>query len=90
MLKGAGSLVGEPDRPPGLCSFGNPGLAVAGMGDVLTGVVAGLAAQLNNLPLAARLGVLVHALAGDDAAREGQRGMTATDLLAPLRRLVNP
>ena len=90
VLKGAGSLVGEPEQPPGLCSFGNPGMAVAGMGDVLTGVVAGLAAQLNNLPLAARLGVLAHALAGDDAAREGQRGMTATDLLAPLRRLVNP
>jgi NAD(P)H-hydrate epimerase len=65
-------------------------MAVAGMGDILTGVVAGLAAQLGDLPAAARLGVLAHALAGDDAARDGQRGLMATDLLNPLRRLLNP
>jgi NAD(P)H-hydrate epimerase len=90
VLKGAGSLVGGPGEPPRLCGFGNPGMAVAGMGDILTGVVAGLAAQLGDLPAAARLGVLAHALAGDDAARNGQRGLMATDLLRPLRRLLNP
>jgi NAD(P)H-hydrate epimerase len=90
VLKGAGSLVGSPGRPPWLCGFGNPGMAVAGMGDILTGVVAGLAAQLGDLGAAARLGVLAHALAGDDAARAGARGLMASDLLEPLRRLVNP
>jgi hydroxyethylthiazole kinase-like uncharacterized protein yjeF len=90
VLKGAGSLVGAPGGPPWLCGFGNPGMAVAGMGDILTGVIAGLAAQLGDLPLAGRLGVLAHALAGDDAAGAGQRGMVASDLLEPLRRLVNP
>ncbi len=52
-----------------ICERGNPGMATAGMGDVLTGVIAGLLAQSGDSARAARLGVLVHALAGDSAAR---------------------
>jgi len=62
---------------------------------VLTGVIAGLDAQLRDSALAARLGVLVHSLAGDSAARSargsgGQRGLIASDVIAELRGWVNP
>ena len=60
------------------------------MGDVLTGVIAGIAAQCQQLPVAARAGVYVHAQAGDLAARRGERGMTAGDVVAELRACVNP
>jgi NAD(P)H-hydrate repair Nnr-like enzyme with NAD(P)H-hydrate dehydratase domain len=60
------------------------------MGDVLTGIVAALAAQGTELPLAAAAGVGVHARAGDRAAAAGERGLIASDLLAELRAVVNP
>jgi ADP-dependent NAD(P)H-hydrate dehydratase / NAD(P)H-hydrate epimerase len=90
VLKGAGSLV---DAGPGhgwICDRGNPGMATAGMGDVLTGVIAGIAAQCENLALAARAGVLVHAEAGDRAAVDGERGLIASDVISELRACVNP
>ena len=62
-------------------------MATAGMGDVLTGVIAGLRAQLADSALAARIGVLVHALAGDSAARGGQRGLIASDVIGGAARL---
>lgn len=90
VLKGAGSLILGPDSPPAICQAGNPGMASAGMGDILSGVIGGLLAQGLQLTVAAKLGVLVHAMAGDLAAKEGgERGMIATDLLPFLRRLVN-
>ena len=90
VLKGAGTLVVSDERVPAICDRGNPGMASAGMGDVLTGVIAGIVAQKAELPAAARVGVLVHALAGDMAARRGERGLLATDLLAYLPTCVNP
>ncbi len=89
ILKGAGTLVAAEGAPVHVCTAGNPGMASAGMGDVLTGVIAGLAAQGMNLPDAARLGVYLHAQAADEAARQGERGLLASDLFAPLRKLVN-
>lgn len=89
VLKGSGSLIGAPDETTAVCTAGNPGMAAPGMGDVLTGVIAALAAQGLGLPDAARMGVYVHASAGDLAARQGERGMVARDLMEPLRRLVN-
>lgn len=92
VLKGAGTLVASGDGTPEIhiCDRGNPGMATAGMGDVLTGVIAGLRAQIDNSALAARVAVLVHALAGDSAARGGQRGLIASDVIAELRGWVNP
>jgi NAD(P)H-hydrate epimerase len=90
VLKGAGSLVRSSEGGCWLCDRGNPGMAVGGMGDVLTGAIAGIAAQCGDLPLAARVGVFVHARAGDLAARRGERGLIAGDLLDQLRACVNP
>jgi len=90
VLKGAGSLVCGSGASLWLCDRGNPGMASAGMGDVLTGVIAGLAAQCGDLERAACAGVLVHALAADDAASAGERGLIAGDLLAALRPWLNP
>src|SRR6185437_12982259 len=73
VLKGAGTLVGAAGRTPGLCERGNPGMETAGTGDVLTGAIAGILAQCQDAWAAARVGVLVHAMAGDAAARGGQR-----------------
>lgn len=89
VLKGAGTLVGAPDRTPALCERGNPGMATAGMGDVLTGTIAGILAQCRDAWLAARVGVLVHAMAGDAAARTGERGLLAGDVARELRTCVN-
>jgi hydroxyethylthiazole kinase-like uncharacterized protein yjeF len=90
VLKGAGSIVQVGQGTPALCERGNPGMAVAGMGDVLTGVIAGIAAQCGDLALAARAGVFVHAQAGDLAARRGERGMLAGDVIRQVRACVNP
>jgi NAD(P)H-hydrate epimerase len=90
VLKGAGTLVIEPGHLPSICDQGNPGMASPGMGDVLTGVISGIAAQTSELAEAARAGVLVHAMAGDMAARRGERGMLASDLFTYLPTCVNP
>jgi hydroxyethylthiazole kinase-like uncharacterized protein yjeF len=100
VLKGSGTLVHSTRQPVGVCAAGNPGMASGGMGDVLTGVIAGLLAQLSTksqveaarqLAVTARLGVCLHAEAADDAARsEGERGMLASDLMPWLRAAANP
>jgi ADP-dependent NAD(P)H-hydrate dehydratase / NAD(P)H-hydrate epimerase len=93
VLKGAGTLLASgagADLQVFICERGNPGMATAGMGDVLTGVIAGLRAQVPDSAGAARIGVLVHALAGDCAAQGGQRGLIASDVIAELRGWVNP
>lgn len=89
VLKGAGTLVGARGRIPGLCERGNPGMATAGMGDVLTGATAGVLAQCGDPWTAARVAVLVHAMAGDVAARGGERGLLASDVARELRTAVN-
>ncbi|MBV9698082.1 MAG: NAD(P)H-hydrate dehydratase [Gammaproteobacteria bacterium] len=89
VLKGAGTLVGTTGRIPGVCERGNPGMATAGTGDVLTGAIAGVLAQSHDPWAAARVGVLVHALAGDAAARSGERGVLASDLTRELHNCIN-
>jgi hydroxyethylthiazole kinase-like uncharacterized protein yjeF len=73
VLKGAHSLVATPDadQPPWVCDHGNPGMATGGMGDVLAGVIGSLLVQTRELTTSVRAGVLLHAMAGDAAAREG-------------------
>jgi NAD(P)H-hydrate epimerase len=91
VLKGAGTIVAAPQYRPRVITQGNPGMAVGGMGDLLTGVIAALRAQGLSAFDAASCGALLHALAGDDAAREGgERGLLPSDLLPHLRRRANP
>jgi hydroxyethylthiazole kinase-like uncharacterized protein yjeF len=89
VLKGSGTLIADPDGCLDVCPWGNPGMASGGMGDLLTGVVAALLAQGCTAWHAACLGVGLHARAGDLAAEQGERGLLASDLLGPLRRLGN-
>jgi NAD(P)H-hydrate epimerase len=90
VLKGACSLVAGPSGGAWVCEAGNPGMATAGMGDVLTGIIAGLAAQGLGLERSAVAGVRIHAEAGDLAAARGMRGLIASDLMEALRTCVNP
>ncbi len=101
VLKGHGTLVTGAGQSPWLITSGNPGMATAGMGDVLSGVIAGLLAQLPAQAHAAAgaglrvadvvaAAAFIHGAAGDSAARGGQRGMVASDLLRELRTWLNP
>lgn len=89
VLKGAASIVLAPQGVPAIAMAGNPGMATAGMGDVLTGIIAGIAAQSRDLARSARVGVLAHAMAGDQAAVAGERGLIASDLFEHVRACLN-
>ncbi len=90
VLKGCGTLVVDAEQSTAICSAGNPGMASGGMGDVLSGVLGGLKAQGLALADAARVGVCLHSVAADEAAKQGERGMLAGDLMPVLRSLANP
>ncbi|MBX3100932.1 MAG: NAD(P)H-hydrate dehydratase [Bacteroidetes bacterium] len=78
VLKGAGTLIAAPNGTAYICTAGNAGMATAGAGDVLSGVVAGLMAQGYNSLKAAAMGVYLHASAGDCLTAElGPEGVTA-------------
>ena len=82
VLKGHRTVVANVDGEVYVNETGNPGMASGGMGDVLTGLIAGLLGQKLALFDAARLGVYLHGLAGDLAAADrGQVGLIASDLL---------
>lgn len=86
VLKGHNTLVAEPGGRLRVCMGGNPGMATAGTGDVLTGLIVGLLARGLGTEDAATLGVYHHALAGDAAAyAHGQESLIATDLFSTLR-----
>lgn len=90
VLKGCGSIVDVGSSECYICTAGNPGMATAGMGDVLSGVIGALLAQGVALDDASKLGVWLHARAADEAiASLGERGLIASDLMPYLRRLVN-
>jgi len=91
VLKGCGTVVSRPDGLYGICPLGNPGMATAGTGDVLAGVIAAMLAQGLSAWDSATLGVLAHAWAGDLAAEQiGERGMIASDIIARLPAVLNP
>jgi NAD(P)H-hydrate epimerase len=90
ILKGCGTLIKAPTTCPQVCCEGNPGMASGGMGDVLTGVIAGLLAQQIPLGPAAALGVALHAAAADRVALAGTRGMLARDVISALPAQINP
>ncbi len=98
VLKGPGTLVAEVTSGDscasapylGLCMHGNPAMATAGMGDVLSGVIGGFLAQGLSPADAARIGVCLHSAAADQwVAAEGERGLLATDLVAVMRQMLN-
>jgi len=88
LLKGAGSLVVARGRVA-VSPYGNPGMASGGMGDLLSGLVGSLLAQGSSLVAAAEVATALHGKAGDLAAKQGERGMIASDLLPWVRALVN-
>lgn len=82
LLKGAPTVTACADGSTWINSTGNPGMATAGMGDVLTGIIAGLMAQGLSGETAAVLGSYLHGLAGDIAAESlGMHGLIARDVL---------
>lgn len=88
VLKGAGSLIAD-EQGVSLCHYGNPGMASGGMGDLLSGIIGAFLAQGLDPARAARLAVCLHGLAGDMAAQDGRLGLLASDLLSPIRTLIN-
>jgi len=91
VLKGCGTVIADHNGRYAICPLGNPGMASAGSGDVLTGVIAALVAQGLSLWDAAATGVVAHARAGDIAASQiGERGMLASDITQQLPTVLNP
>ncbi|MBO2631492.1 NAD(P)H-hydrate dehydratase [Shewanella algae] len=88
LLKGAGTLIYD-GKQLFVAPVGNPGLASGGCGDVLSGIIGALMAQGLDNTRATVAGVIVHGGAADLAARDGERGMLASDLMPWIRHLVN-
>jgi hydroxyethylthiazole kinase-like uncharacterized protein yjeF len=91
LLKGAGTLIAIADNDKIMvCPYGNPSMATAGMGDMLSGIIGGLLAQGLELSQAAQLGCCLHSAAADIAVEErGARGLVATDIKGPLVAILN-
>ncbi|MEE4217957.1 MAG: NAD(P)H-hydrate dehydratase [Xanthomonadales bacterium] len=91
VLKGCGSVVADPAGRYAICPLGNPGMATAGSGDVLSGIIGAMLAQGLGAWEAALAGVVAHASAGDLAAQQlGQRGLIASDITSFLPAVLNP
>jgi hydroxyethylthiazole kinase-like uncharacterized protein yjeF len=89
VLKGADSLVCTDREEPRVCHAGNPGMASAGMGDLLSGLISGLVAQGLTPWQATQMGVLLHAKAGDVTfKKQGGPGLLALDLLPAIHDLL--
>ena len=89
LLKGAGTLIYD-GTELNLCSEGNPGMAVAGMGDVLSGVIGALLAQKADVFEATKLGAWLHASAADKiAGQQGEIGLLATEIIPVIRQQLN-
>jgi NAD(P)H-hydrate epimerase len=85
ILKGHRTIVATPEGQAFINLTGNPGMATAGAGDVLTGVIAAWVGQLQDPKTACQAGVYLHGLAGDLAeADEGETALIASDIVARL------
>ncbi|MFI4962242.1 MAG: NAD(P)H-hydrate dehydratase [Legionellales bacterium] len=90
VLKGTGTLIKTPEKGTFVCPKGNPGMSSAGMGDVLSGIIAGLCAQGLSLTDSAKVGVWVHAVAGDLVASTlGEAGLLASDLFLVIPKILH-
>lgn len=90
VFKGAPTVTGLPSGDVWINSTGNPGMATGGMGDVLTGIIAGLMAQGHSSETAAVLAVYLHGLAGDIAAEAlGMPGLIASDVLKAVPQAIS-
>ena len=87
VLKGAGTIIAGTSHSD-VCLAGNPYMATAGSGDVLSGIIAALMAQGMSPLDAAKLGVYVHALAGDAIISRRQGPLTSGDLIAEIPTLI--
>lgn len=82
VLKGPASTISTTNGSVFINTTGNPGMATAGSGDVLSGIILALLAQKHSGEAAAKIGVYVHGLAGDMAAKElGQLSLIASDII---------
>ncbi len=89
VLKGSGTLIFD-GKKIHRCPYGNPGMATAGMGDVLSGLIGGLASQHLSNKESAIYGVNIHAIAGDLVAKEqGEIGMMPSDLFKYFPPIIN-
>ena len=89
VLKGANTVVAEPGGELYLNITGNPGMATAGSGDVLTGVISGLISQGLRPNVAASIGVYIHGKAGNLVKeRNGERGLVAGDMIRALTEVI--
>ncbi len=87
VLKGANTVIADPLGQVAICPTGNPGMASAGMGDVLTGIITGFLAQGLSAWDATRAGVYIHGLAGDLAAMSmGEPSLIASDVISAIPR----
>jgi hydroxyethylthiazole kinase-like uncharacterized protein yjeF len=91
VLKGAGSICAAPDGRWAVNTSGNPGMASAGMGDVLTGILAALLAQGSDAERALAAGVYLHGAAADALVAQGHgpAGLTASETIDAARLLIN-
>ena len=91
VIKGAGSVCASPGKPWRVNISGNPGMATAGMGDVLTGIIAALLAQGADAASALDAGVWLHSAAADSCVENGVGpvGLTASETIDAARRLLN-
>ena len=91
VLKGAGSLCAWPDGHWAINTSGNPGMAAAGMGDVLTGIIVALLAQGVDERHALTASVYLHGAAADQQVKNGSGpiGLTASEVITAARRLLN-
>lgn len=90
VLKGSGTLIAAPgENPPAINTRGNPGMASAGTGDVLSGIIGALLGQGLDASTAARSGVYIHALCAESWSRgRDPSGLVASDIIDRIARVV--
>jgi len=91
VLKGASTVIAEPEGKIFINTTGNPGMAGGGMGDVLTGFIASLIAQGISSLDAARMAVFIHGAIGDFiAGKRAETGILASDITEKIPEFLNP